>query len=58
VAVVPGTIAGVDDVGRHHLRIAFSLPEPVLAMGVERMALAWDALRSGATGPTFTPTPV
>ena len=50
VAVVPGTIAGVDDVGRHHLRIAFSLPEPVLATGAERLALAWEALGSGAVG--------
>ena len=58
VAVVPGTIAGVDDVGRHHLRIAFSLPEPVLATGAERLALAWEALGSGAVGTPFLPTPV
>ena len=58
VAVVPGTIAGVDDVGRHHLRIAFSLPEPVLATGAERLAQAWEALGSGAVGTPYLPTPV
>jgi len=58
VAVVPGTIAGPGDVGRHHLRIAFTLPEPMLATAVERLALAWDALGSGAIGTPFVPTPV
>jgi DNA-binding transcriptional MocR family regulator len=58
VAVVPGTIAGAGDVGRHHLRLAFSLPEPVLASAVDRLARAWEAVGSGATGTPFTPTPV
>jgi len=58
VAVVPGTIAGAGDIGRHHLRLAFSLPVPVLAGAVERLALAWEAVGSGAIGTPFTPTPV
>ncbi len=57
VAVVPGIIAGVDGVSRHFLRIAFSLPEPVLATGAERLARPWEALGS-AVGTPYVPTPV
>ncbi len=58
VAVVSSTITGGRDADRHHLRIAFTLPEPVLAAAVERLASAWDALGSGAAGTPFLPTPV
>jgi DNA-binding transcriptional MocR family regulator len=58
VAVVPSTIAGPRSADRHHLRLAFSLPLPMLADAVERLALAWDALDSGAVGTPFVPTPV
>ena len=58
VAVMPGPLAGIDGSGRHHVRLAFSLPEPVLASGVERLAAAWDALQAGADDVGFRPTPV
>jgi DNA-binding transcriptional MocR family regulator len=58
VAVVPSTIAGPRGADRHHLRIAFTLPLPMLATAVDRLALAWDALGSGDIGTSFLPTPV
>jgi hypothetical protein len=44
--------------GRHHLRSRSRLPEPVLATGAERLALAWEALGSGAVGNAVPADPV
>lgn len=46
VLVLPGPIFSVEERWGDRLRLPFALPEPILSIGIERLARAWDEYRS------------
>jgi DNA-binding transcriptional MocR family regulator len=52
VAVSPGPVFAVDGGLDRFVRIPYARPEPELRDGVDRLAEAWDVVRSGRPGRT------
>ena len=53
VAVTPGALFSINDSHDHALRIPFLLDEPLLRLGVERLAAAWREYRGAGAGRYF-----
>jgi DNA-binding transcriptional MocR family regulator len=50
VAITPGALFSITDAHDHALRIPFLLDEPLLRLGVERLATAWRECRPAGAG--------